>query len=137
MIGIVVVGHGQFGSELVKTATQIAGQAEAIEGIDFLPHEGREDLLNKISRAIDKLEKGQGVILLTDLFGGCCCNVAASLGNKHRIKITSGVNLPMLLEVIFHRSQDSLDELEIKAIKGGVKGIIDVCEMLDKLSKKK
>lgn len=133
MIGIIVVGHGQLGSELVKTATHIVGKIEAIEGIDFLPHEGREDLLDRIAEAIRKVDSGEGVILLTDLFGGCCCNVAASLSKEYRLKIASGVNLPMLLEVIFHRAEDSLEELEVKAVKGGMRGIIDVCEMIGRL----
>lgn len=135
MVGIVVIGHGRIGSELVRSLTKIVGQIEAIKGVDFLAYEGREDLFDKVEKAIKKVDKGQGVIILTDLFGGCCCNVAALLINKYRVKIISGVNLPMLLEVVFNRTQP-LERLELEAVKGGVKGIIDVCETLDKIARK-
>ncbi len=131
-----VIGHGGLALALVETAIQIVGEIEAIKGIDFLPHEGKEKLLGKIIEAIKEVDKGQGAILLTDLFGGCCCNVSASLSTRYPVKVISGVNLSMLLEVIFHR-ESPLEELESLAVKGGMRGIVDVCKGLDRLSKKR
>lgn len=130
MVGVVVITHGGFGVELVRTAFEIAGVQERIEAVRFLESEGREDLMNHITEAVNRVEDGDGTLLLTDLFGASCTTIGGALLRRHRVEIVTGVNLPMILEVLFYRPKSSLETLKRLALEGGKKGILDIRDRL-------
>lgn len=128
MVGVVVITHGEFGAELVRTAFGIAGAQEGVEAVGFFPSEKREDLLQHTIEAINKVDKGDGTLLLTDLFGASCSTVPSALLEEKRVEIITGVNLPMLLEVLLYRPTNPLERLRVLALDSGRRGILDVRE---------
>jgi PTS system ascorbate-specific IIA component len=76
------------------------------------------------------LNEGQGVLILTDLFGSTPCNIACKLMHDYRVRVVCGANLPMLIKIMNYPSAD-LETLANKAIAGGVQGIFDVNSVLN------
>lgn len=70
-----------------------------------------------------KLDQGQGILILTDMFGSTPSNIACAVSDRNDIRIVSGLNLPMLIRVLNYPSL-SLEELELKAISGGQEGVV-------------
>lgn len=105
MIGIIVAGHGQFAKELLKTAQMIMGKQENIVAIALEPEDDPLLLKDVIYEECKNNELGDGVIVLVDLMGGSPGNAAAYVAMEGYPVIT-GVNLPMLLELIAMRNLD-------------------------------
>jgi len=95
-------------------------------------NEAPETMRDEITETIDSLNTEEGVIVLLDLFGGTPSNVSASLIKDLNIEVVSGVNLPMLLEIILRRDSSNLKELGKVAVKAGKEGIVSVNELLEK-----
>ena len=121
MIGLLVTGHGNFGSGITSSVNLIAGEQEAYKYVDFLPTYSTEDLTGEITKALDELKDCEGVIIFTDLMGGTPFNVAAQLGHdKENIRIVAGTNLPMLVEIVMSRKfMDDLDGLVESVLETG------------------
>lgn len=99
MIGVLVITHGNLGSELVKVAELIKGSLEATLCISVEATKGLDDLRKEITAAIRKVDAGAGVLVLTDLFGGTPSNVSLAFLKEGKVEVVTGVNLPMLLKV--------------------------------------
>lgn len=99
MIGVLVITHGNLGSELVKVAELIKGSLEATLCISVETTKGLDDLRKEITAAIRKVDSGAGVLILTDLFGGTPSNVSLAFLKEGKVEVVTGVNLPMLLKV--------------------------------------
>ena len=121
MIGLIVTGHANFGSGMTSSVNLIAGEQEAYRYVDFLPTYGTEELTEEIAKAMDQLKGCEGIIIFTDLMGGSPFNVAASLGHgKENVRIVSGTNLPMLVEIVMSRKfMDDLDGLVESVLETG------------------
>lgn len=134
MIGIIVLTHGDLAKEVINTAESAAGHQEGLEAVCFSGRIDPEDLGRETREAIKRRDEGEGVILLTDTYGSTCSNIARSVlednGNRHRIEIVTGVNLPMLLDLIMSRDKLSLKEAAKKAEQAGKKAIVNVRETL-------
>ncbi|MDI6794092.1 MAG: PTS sugar transporter subunit IIA [bacterium] len=128
MIGIVVITHGRMGIELVKTAEGIVGSLEGVRAVASLPSDSLEEIMRKISATIEEVDMGEGVILLTDLFGASCSTACITLDGNTHLKIISGVNLPMLIDAVFHRDKYDLAEVADMARKAAKRAIVDVGE---------
>ncbi|MEW5766621.1 MAG: PTS sugar transporter subunit IIA [bacterium] len=135
MIGIAIVTHGKLGVELIKTAEGIVGSLEKVKAVSSIPSDTLDEIMRKVCEAIEEVDTGEGVILLTDLFGGSSSTTCAALGNNRNLKVISGVNLPMLIDLAFHRNQHNLSEVAALAKKAGQRAIVDVCEVLAKRMK--
>jgi PTS system mannose-specific IIA component len=99
MIGIVIVTHCQLGEALIEAAEFIIGERPgSLESVSIDLSENAEKLRNKISRGIKKVEKQEGVLILTDMFGGTPSNLSYSFLEEGRIEVLSGVNLPVLIQ---------------------------------------
>ncbi|EFK97503.1 Phosphotransferase system, fructose subfamily IIA component [sediment metagenome] len=129
MVGVIVAAHGNLAGELVATTERIAGKLERIESVSILPREGIEDLEKKIAAAIEKVKGPSGVIILIDIYGGSPATASLSFIDKYPLKIISGVNLPMILEVVTRREKSGLDELAGLAARAGLKSILPVDEI--------
>ncbi|MDQ0202728.1 PTS sugar transporter subunit IIA [Pectinatus haikarae] len=104
MLGIIVGTHGHLAEELVKTCTMICGQPDNLRTVTLVPGEGPDDLISKYRQAIKELGMENGIIILNDLFGGSPYNAACRIAaDDERCGIVTGVNLPMLVEIINYR----------------------------------
>lgn len=133
MIGIIVAAHGEMSNGLIETSKMIVGRAENITPVDLVEGEGPERLREKLQKAIESLDSGEGVMILLDLYGGTPSNVSALLARELNIEVVSGVNLSMLLEVIIKRKSQSLRELREVAINAGREGIRSINEIVERI----
>jgi PTS system mannose-specific IIA component len=108
MIGIVVVTHGQLATELLNAAETIVGDLPRFTAVSIGWHEDTQDAIEEISAAIGRVQQGQGVLILTDMFGGTPSNLAMSFLGQQDVEVITGVNLPMLLKVAGLKEHDSL-----------------------------
>lgn len=130
---MVVATHGKMSKGLIETLELIVGRSKNIASVTLLEGERPEDLKKKLQKAIKKEDSGDGVILFLDLFGGTPSNVSCLIARELNIEVVSGVNLPMLLEVIMNRKSKSLKELRNVAINAGKEGIKSINEIVEKV----
>lgn len=123
MIGILVITHGQFGSDLMKTASGIMNESERIDSLNLSRRLDFQTLRDKVKPVIRKLDKGEGVLVLIDAYGGTSYNTTLPLMKDHHINLVTGVNLPMVLSALSNRSRLNLDELAIKVSEDAKKTI--------------
>lgn len=132
MIGVLITTHGNLGSELIKAAELIRGSLKGIVPISVDQTNGVEDLKKEISTAIKKLDQGQGILILTDLFGGTPSNISLSFIKEGKVEVITGVNLPMLLKLPDIREGMSLKEFAQNIKDYGIKNISLASEILSK-----
>ena len=110
-IGGVVISHGQVANELVAAAEAVVGEISHVTAVSIGWHDDVEIAKSEIERAIEKVSEGNGVLLLTDMFGGTPTNIAAMFLKSDEIEIVTGVNLPMVIKVASTNSEMTLREL--------------------------
>jgi len=108
MIGIVVVTHGQLATELLNAAEMIVGDLPRFTAVSIGWHEDTQDAREEIGQAIAKVRQGQGVLILTDMFGGTSSNLAMTFLGQDDVEVITGVNLPMLIKLAGLTEQASL-----------------------------
>ena len=124
MIGIVIVTHCQLGDALIEAAEFIIGERPgALESVSIDLSENAEKLRNKISQGIKNVEGQEGVLILTDMFGGTPSNLSYSFLEEGRIEVLSGVNLPILIQAASMREKMKLDQLASELESFGKKSI--------------
>jgi len=99
MIGVVVVTHGQLAIELVNAAEMIVGDLPQFTAVSIGWHDDVNDAREEIEQAIERVRGEEGVLLLTDMFGGTPSNLGLTFLEKDRIEVITGVNLPMLIKL--------------------------------------
>lgn len=110
MIGIVLISHENLGEKLLETAESIVGRLDNAVAVSFNTPENPENTKKLIEEAIKKVDNGNGVILLTDLFGGTPSNIAISFLNHKDVEVVSGANLPMVIKIPFVKNLESVNE---------------------------
>jgi mannose PTS system EIIA component len=123
MIGLVLVTHGQLAEALVAAMEHVVGPQEQVRAISIGPEDDMEQRRQDILTAAGEVDSGQGVILLTDMFGGTPSNLAISVMKSGRIEVIAGVNLPMLIKLASVRAAEPLDEAALSAQEAGRKYI--------------
>jgi PTS system mannose-specific IIA component len=109
VIGVVVVTHGQLATELVNAAEMIVGDLPQFTAVSIGWHDDVNDAREEIEQAIERVRAEEGVLLLTDMFGGTPSNLGLTFLEKDRIEVITGVNLPMLIKLAqLPQSQDLL-----------------------------
>ena len=98
MVGLVVASHGRLADELVHTAEQIVGKLPAVATCSIEPGTSVEDLRAQMRQAVARVDDGEGVIVMADLFGGSPCKESLMMCQRGNIEVLAGVNLPMLLK---------------------------------------
>ncbi|HSO74600.1 MAG TPA: PTS sugar transporter subunit IIA [Blastocatellia bacterium] len=111
MIGGVIVTHGQLANELVSAAEMIVGEIHHIIAVSIGWHDEVDIAREEIERAIQQVDSGRGVLLLTDMFGGTPTNIAASFLGQAPVEVVTGVNLPMVIKLAVQGKDESLAEL--------------------------
>ena len=99
MIGLVLVTHGRLADEFMTAMTHVVGPQERVAAIAIGPEDDMEERRADIAAAIARVDAGQGVIVLTDLFGGTPSNLAISLMRRGEVEVIAGMNLPMLIRL--------------------------------------
>ena len=99
MIGIVVVTHGQLATELVNAAETIVGDLPRFAAVSIGWHEDTQDAREEIEQAIGRVRQDDGVLILTDMFGGTPSNLAMTFLTEGQVEVITGVNLPMLIKL--------------------------------------
>ena len=99
MIGVVVVTHGQLSTELVNAAEMIVGDLPQFTAVSIGWHEDVNDAREDIAQAIERVQGDEGVLLLTDMFGGTPSNLGMTFLEANRLEVITGVNLPMLIKL--------------------------------------
>lgn len=124
MIGIVLVTHSQLGDALIEAAEFIIGnKAQDIVSVSIDLNESADKLREKIAAGIKKVDRRQGILILTDMFGGTPSNLSYSFLEEGRVEVLSGVNLPILLRAVTTRKGMELDRLAASLEVYGKKSI--------------
>ena len=109
MIGVVVVTHGQLATELLNAAETIVGELPRFAAVSIGWHEDTQDAREEIAQALARVQQpGQGVLILTDMFGGTPSNLAMTFLGQENVEVITGVNLPMLINLAGLNDQASL-----------------------------
>ena len=112
MIGILVVTHKSLGTALIDCVEFILeNRPDALEAVSIDLRENAEDLRKKIEKGIRGVKSDEGVLIMTDMFGGTTSNLSYSLLEEGRVEVISGVNLPMLVKAVGIREKKNLQEL--------------------------
>ncbi len=130
MIGLVLVTHGRLAHEFVVAMEHVVGPQERIETVCIGPEDDMEERRADIAKAIAAVDTGQGVIVLTDLFGGTPSNLAISLMETGRVEVIAGINLPMLIRLGGARKAMKVAEAVAAAREAGRKYISVASEVL-------
>jgi PTS system mannose-specific IIA component len=99
VIGLLVVSHGTLAQAMLDTASEIVGPFAAGEAVAVSRHESLEAIESAMDAAVRRVDLGDGVLVLADVFGGTASNVAMGLVARHRVQVVAGCNLPMLLKL--------------------------------------
>jgi PTS system mannose-specific IIA component len=97
MIGVVVATHGKLAEEMIRTAEAVVGRLEHVVPVSVVATS--PDMRGDLRAAIQRVDQGDGVLLLTDLLGGSPTNLCVSLLAEHKVEVVTGINLPMLLKL--------------------------------------
>ena len=108
MIGVVVVTHGQLATELVNAAEMIVGDLPRFTAVSIGWHDDVNDAREDIAQAIERVRSSDGVLLLTDMFGGTPSNLGMTFLETDRVEVITGVNLPMLIKLAGLRGSSNL-----------------------------
>jgi PTS system mannose-specific IIA component len=130
MIGLVLVTHGRLASEFIVAMEHVVGPQRQIEPICIGPDDDMEERRGQIADAIAAVDQGDGVIILTDLFGGTPSNLAISLMKSDKIEVIAGVNLPMLIRLDLARKTMDVRAAVAAAREAGRKYISVASEVL-------
>ncbi len=123
MIGMVLVTHGRLAEEFIAATQHVVGPQDNMRGISMGPEDDSEQRRQDIMDAVAEVDDGDGVIVLTDMFGGTPSNLAISIMDKARIEVIAGVNLPMLIKLASVRNTESLEQAVVSAQEAGKKYI--------------
>ena len=123
MIGMVLVTHGHLATEFRAALEHVVGAQSQIETISIGPEDDMEQRRKDIVSAVQKVETGGGVVLLTDMFGGTPSNLAISVMNGGNVEVVAGINLPMLIKLASVRDHMSLEQAVVQAQDAGRKYI--------------
>ena len=130
MIGLLVITHGELGGELIKAAEFILGGREQITSLSVMSQTKPDQLSRQIQQAIDKVGGPEGVLVLTDMFGGTPNNISLTLWEEGKVEVVTGVNLPMVIKALTSRDKLSLTELASQVCSAGREAISVAGELL-------
>jgi PTS system mannose-specific IIA component len=110
-IGVVIVTHYRLGNEFLQALRLIVPDAPEFHAVAIEPTQSVEEMRSRIAAALEAADKGDGVLVLTDMFGGTPSNISLSFLEEHHVEVVTGVNLPMLIKLATLGESKSLEEL--------------------------
>lgn len=130
MIGVVIVTHGKLAHEFRAALEHVVGPQEQIETVSIGPDDDLDVRRADMLAALDKVDSGNGVVVLTDMFGGSPSNLAISAMEHSNVEVIAGVNLPMLVKLASVRGECGLDAAIAQAQEAGRKYISVASQIL-------
>lgn len=130
MVSILIITHGGFGKEIIKSMEMIMGKQDDVYFLGLYPEEDPAVFSVKVKDKIIELNQNGEVLVMVDVFGGTPSNASASNMKDLKFECVTGVSLPMLIEVALNRSRSSLDELVEMAIMAGTNCVINLRKAL-------
>jgi mannose PTS system EIIA component len=131
MVGILVLTHGELGKHFIETARVIGlNSDEAVMSLEVYPTNSPDSLREEVDHAIRKLNTGDGVLILTDLFGGTPTNMSLSFLEEGKVEVVTGLNLPMIIKAINSRPENDLHSLAKLASEAAKENIYLAGELL-------
>ncbi|UCC77407.1 MAG: PTS sugar transporter subunit IIA [Anaerolineales bacterium] len=134
MVGIVIVSHGDMADGLLDAARMIVGEQDGLATVSLREMDAVEGLTERVAAAIEKVDGGDGVLVLVDLFGASPFNASARLAMQgdSNMEVISGVSLPMLVELMVQREGESLEKLVQVALEAGTSGVRTLSQTLNR-----
>ena len=123
MIGMVLVTHGRLAAEFIAALEHVVGPQKNVRAICIGPDDDMEQRRKEILAGVAEVDEGDGVVLLTDMFGGTPSNLAISVMEKAKVEVIAGVNLPMLIKLAGLRENEKLADSVAAAQEAGRKYI--------------
>jgi mannose PTS system EIIA component len=123
MIGLVLVTHGRLAAEFRAALEHVVGPQRQVETVAIAPDDDIESRRQEILDAVNRVDSGEGVAILTDMFGGTPSNLAISVMNAPNVEVVAGINLPMLVKLASVRNEKPLSEAVACAQEAGRKYI--------------
>jgi len=123
MIGLVLVTHGRLAEEFIAATEHVVGPQEALRAVCIGPDDDMDLRSGEIKEAVQSVNQGDGVVILTDMFGGTPSNLALGLMEKGKVEVLAGINLPMLIKLASIRKESPLAEAVAEAAESGRKYI--------------
>ncbi|EOH77419.1 PTS sugar transporter subunit IIA [Enterococcus malodoratus] len=134
MIGLLVVTHGDLGKSLLESIAIIAGEVKCSASVGLYHGDSPVQLREEIQGKVEALDTGEGIIVLVDFYGGTPGNEVMKLLVTHKMKVLSGVNMAMLLEIVVNREfTEDLEALARTALQSGKESIQDLNEVYNNL----
>ncbi|MCG8361330.1 MAG: PTS sugar transporter subunit IIA [Kiloniellales bacterium] len=130
MIGLVLVTHGHLAREFVRAMEHVVGPQNNVAQICIDPDDDIEQRRLEIIDSVSRVDDGDGVVLLTDMFGGTPSNLAISVLDQGKVEVIAGINLPMLIKLASVRSTDPLKKAVAAAQEAGRKYINVASQLL-------
>jgi PTS system mannose-specific IIA component len=129
---MVLVTHGRLAEEFVAATEHVVGKQEQMKAISIGPDDDMEQRRKDILEAVQDVDSGDGVVLLTDMFGGTPSNLAISIMDKANVEVIAGINLPMLIKLASVRATLDLHKAAEEAQESGRKYISIASKVLSK-----
>jgi PTS system mannose-specific IIA component len=125
LIGILIVSHGELAAGMLNALQMLTGEQENVAALGLLESEAPEDLIDRICETVKTIDDGDGVLITVDLFGATPFHASARLflESERKIEVVTGVNLPMLAEIMVNREGQSVADLVKQAYQAGLDGI--------------
>jgi PTS system mannose-specific IIA component len=121
MIGVVLVTHGRLAAEFRSALEHVVGPQRQIEAVTIGPDDDIDQCRNDIIEAVKRVDSGDGVAILTDMFGGTPSNLAISVMSRPKVEVLAGINLPMLIKLAKVRETSPLQDAVNAAQEAGRK----------------
>ena len=132
MIGSLIVTHGRLAIELLNAAEAIVGEVQNVAAVSIGWHDDVDIARNMVEKAIQRVDTGSGVLILTDMFGGTPTNIASTFLDEGAIEVVTGVNLPMLIKVTQLTGDTDLAEAARSVRENGQSNIYIASDLLSK-----
>lgn len=136
-VGGVVVSHGQLANELLAAAETVVGDLSHMMAVSIGWHDDVEQAKTEIENAIKNVSAGNGVLLMTDMFGGTPTNISAMFLKENEVELVTGVNLPMVIKLAVNDEELPLGELAREVEEQGKHSIHRTGSLLEPMKQKK
>lgn len=110
-VGVLIVTHYRLGEEFLQALRLILPEAPSFSAVSVEPKMSVEEVRGAIASGLQRADRGHGVLILTDMFGGTPSNMSLSFHDEHQVEVVTGMNLPMLIKLATLRDEKPLDEL--------------------------
>ncbi len=131
MVGLLLVSHGTIAESLLEVSSKILGKVEGVRAVCLTDITDEEKIMKAIEKARRELDQGEGILVLTDMFGGTPSNLCFSLLEDEKIEVLTGMNLPMILKILSFSERSDLGKLARVAMDCGRENIYLAREILE------